>query len=112
MSSRVSPTTSPNENARMRLGLTMFGFSDYVGAGSEVAGWSESCRYVITAGGNARHHGTAAIVGRNGGVTGLRQDGRKIWLRKQRYSDAVRRLVESVRCVPARKMNATAGVFV
>jgi len=32
-------------------GLMMFGFSDYVPAGSgEFAGWSESCRYVMTAG--------------------------------------------------------------
>ena len=32
------------------VGLLMFGFSDYVPGGSEVAGWSESCRYVMTAG--------------------------------------------------------------
>jgi len=32
------------------VGLLMFGFSDYVPGGSEVAGWSESCRDVMTAG--------------------------------------------------------------
>ena len=32
-------------------GLLTIGFSDYVPAGSgEFAGWSESCRYVMTAG--------------------------------------------------------------
>jgi hypothetical protein len=33
------------------VGLVVFAFSDYVPAGSgEFAGWSESCRYVMTAG--------------------------------------------------------------
>ena len=35
------------------VGLMMFGFSNYsnyVPGGSEVAGWSESCRYVMTPG--------------------------------------------------------------
>ena len=33
------------------VGLMMFGFSDYVPGGSgDFAGWSESCRYVMTAG--------------------------------------------------------------
>jgi hypothetical protein len=33
------------------VGLLMFGFSDYVPGGSgDFAGWSESCRYVMTAG--------------------------------------------------------------
>jgi hypothetical protein len=32
------------------VGLMMFGFSDYVPGGAEVAGWSESCRYAMTAG--------------------------------------------------------------
>jgi hypothetical protein len=32
------------------VGLMMFGFSDDVPGGSEVAGWSQSCRYVMTAG--------------------------------------------------------------
>ena len=33
------------------VGLVVLGFSDYVPAGSgEFAGWSESCRYVMTAG--------------------------------------------------------------
>ena len=95
------------------VGLMMFGFSDYVPGGSEVAGWSESCRYGDDGWGYARHHRAAAIVGRNVRVTtGFRQDSRKICLRKQQYPGAVRRLVESVRCLPARKMNATAGVFV
>jgi hypothetical protein len=33
------------------VGLVVLGFSDYVPAGAgEFAGWSESCRYVMTAG--------------------------------------------------------------
>lgn len=33
------------------VGLLVLGFSDYVPAGTgEYAGWSESCRYVMTAG--------------------------------------------------------------
>ncbi len=33
------------------VGLVVLGFSDYVPAGSgEFAGWSESCRYVMTVG--------------------------------------------------------------
>ena len=33
------------------VGLLVLGFSDYVPAGSgEFAGWSESCRYVMTVG--------------------------------------------------------------
>jgi hypothetical protein len=33
------------------VGLLVLGFSDYVPAGTgEFAGWSESCRYVMTAG--------------------------------------------------------------
>jgi hypothetical protein len=33
------------------VGLLVLGFSDYVPAGAgEIAGWSESCRYVMTAG--------------------------------------------------------------
>jgi hypothetical protein len=33
------------------VGLVVLGFTDYVPAGSaELAGWSESCRYVMTAG--------------------------------------------------------------
>jgi hypothetical protein len=41
----------PTAMAVIGVGLMMFGFSDYVPAGSgEFAGWSESCRYVMTAG--------------------------------------------------------------
>ena len=41
----------PTAMAVIGAGLMMFGFSDYVPAGSgEFAGWSESCRYVMTAG--------------------------------------------------------------
>jgi hypothetical protein len=33
------------------VGMMVLGFSDYVPAGTaEFAGWSESCRYVMTAG--------------------------------------------------------------
>jgi hypothetical protein len=33
------------------VGLLVYGFSDYIPAGTdEFAGWSQSCRYVMTAG--------------------------------------------------------------
>jgi hypothetical protein len=33
------------------VGMVMMGFSDYVPAGSgDFAGWSDTCRYVMTAG--------------------------------------------------------------
>jgi len=50
------------------VGLVMFGFSDYVPGGSEVAGWSESLSLRDDSWGNARHHRAAAVLGRNGGV--------------------------------------------
>jgi hypothetical protein len=42
--------TLPAVMLAIGVGLMMFGFSDYVPGGSEVGGWSESCRYVMTAG--------------------------------------------------------------